>query len=50
MCRNISDGGFDLSLKGSLTGTGPFDAQIAFVDPVTCVGSSFAYVVNTDID
>ncbi|RPD52194.1 hypothetical protein L227DRAFT_623401, partial [Lentinus tigrinus ALCF2SS1-6] len=32
---NISDDGFDLALKGSLTGTGPFDAQIAFVEPVT---------------
>ncbi|RDX40651.1 hypothetical protein OH76DRAFT_1365915 [Lentinus brumalis] len=32
---NISDEGFDLSLKGSLTGTGPFDAEIAFVEPVT---------------
>ncbi|KAI0739355.1 hypothetical protein C8Q80DRAFT_1123812 [Daedaleopsis nitida] len=32
---NISDDGFDLSLKGSLTGTGPFDAEIAFVEPVT---------------
>ncbi|KAH9934026.1 uncharacterized protein BXZ73DRAFT_100865 [Epithele typhae] len=31
---NISDDGFDLSLVGSLTGTGPFDAQIEFVDPV----------------
>ncbi|OBZ73242.1 hypothetical protein A0H81_06855 [Grifola frondosa] len=32
---NISDDGFDLSLRGSLTGTGPLDAEIAFVDPVT---------------
>ncbi|KAI0710861.1 hypothetical protein C8Q76DRAFT_623714 [Earliella scabrosa] len=31
----ISDDGFDLSLKGSLTGTGPFDAEISFVEPVT---------------
>ncbi|EIW52711.1 uncharacterized protein TRAVEDRAFT_134842 [Trametes versicolor FP-101664 SS1] len=32
---NLSDGGFDLSLKGALTGTGPLDAEITFVDPVT---------------
>ncbi|KAI0668274.1 hypothetical protein C8Q78DRAFT_1081656 [Trametes maxima] len=32
---NISDDGFDLSLKGALTGTGPLDAEIAFVEPVT---------------
>ncbi|TDL25981.1 hypothetical protein BD410DRAFT_895443 [Rickenella mellea] len=31
---NISDDGFDLSLSGSLLGTGPLDAQITFVDPV----------------
>ncbi|KAI0370690.1 hypothetical protein BV20DRAFT_966193 [Pilatotrama ljubarskyi] len=32
---NISDDGFDLSLKGALTGTGPLDAEITFVEPVT---------------
>ncbi|KAI0643298.1 hypothetical protein C8Q79DRAFT_1012595 [Trametes meyenii] len=31
---NISDDGFDLSLKGALTGTGPLDAEITFVEPV----------------
>ena len=43
---NISDGGFDLSLKGSLTGTGPFDAQITFVEPVTVTwqGSDIAQI------
>lgn len=34
-CRNISDQGFDLSLQGSLTGTGPLDALIEFTEPVT---------------
>ncbi|KAH8119480.1 hypothetical protein DFH11DRAFT_1722990 [Phellopilus nigrolimitatus] len=32
---NISNDGFDLALKGSLTGTGPLDAEITFVEPVT---------------
>ncbi|KAF8586733.1 hypothetical protein K439DRAFT_1631457 [Ramaria rubella] len=32
---NISEDGFDLSLQGQLTGTGPLDAEITFVDPVT---------------
>ncbi|TBU23049.1 hypothetical protein BD311DRAFT_704566 [Dichomitus squalens] len=32
---NFSDEGFDLSLKGALTGAGPFDAQIVFVEPVS---------------
>lgn len=32
---NISNEGFDLALKGSLTGTGPLDAELIFVDPVT---------------
>ncbi|KAF8524806.1 hypothetical protein BU17DRAFT_84312 [Hysterangium stoloniferum] len=32
---NISDEGFDVSLQGSLTGTGPLDAEITFVEPVT---------------
>ncbi|KAI0660249.1 hypothetical protein C8Q70DRAFT_914138 [Cubamyces menziesii] len=32
---NISDDGFDLSLKGALTGTGPLDAEITFTEPVT---------------
>ena len=43
---NISDGGFDLSLKGALTGTGPFDAQITFVEPVTITwqGSNIAQI------
>ncbi|KAI8977823.1 hypothetical protein BD414DRAFT_466746 [Trametes punicea] len=31
---SISDDGFDLSLKGALTGTGPLDAQITFTEPV----------------
>ncbi|TBU46075.1 hypothetical protein BD309DRAFT_663805 [Dichomitus squalens] len=43
---NISDDGFDLALKGSLTGTGPFDAQITFVEPVTVTwqGSDIAQI------
>ena len=32
--RNLSNDGFDLALKGSLTGTGPLDALITFVEPV----------------
>ncbi|KAL0580357.1 hypothetical protein V5O48_000210 [Marasmius crinis-equi] len=32
---NIANDGFDLELKGSLTGTGPLDAQIEFVEPLT---------------
>ncbi|KAI0049858.1 hypothetical protein FA95DRAFT_1604022 [Auriscalpium vulgare] len=32
---NISDDGFDLALKGSLTNIGPLDALITFVEPVT---------------
>ncbi|THH12496.1 hypothetical protein EW146_g7640 [Bondarzewia mesenterica] len=32
---NISDDGFDLSLRGALTGTGPLDAEITFTEPVT---------------
>ena len=32
---DISDNGFNLALKGALTGTGLFDAEIAFVEPVT---------------
>lgn len=32
---NISDQGFDLSLQGALTGTGPLDALIEFTEPVT---------------
>ncbi|EJD03283.1 uncharacterized protein FOMMEDRAFT_168292 [Fomitiporia mediterranea MF3/22] len=31
---NIANEGFDLGLKGSLTGTGPLDAEITFVEPV----------------
>ncbi|KAI0072486.1 hypothetical protein K474DRAFT_1678619 [Panus rudis PR-1116 ss-1] len=31
---NLSNDGFDLSLVGSLTGTGPLDAEIAFTQPV----------------
>jgi len=34
---NISDDGFDLSLVGSLTGTGPLDALIEFTEPVVYV-------------
>lgn len=30
----ISDEGFDLDLKGSLTNVGPLDALIEFVDPI----------------
>lgn len=33
--RNISEEGFDLSLHGQLTGTGPLDAEINFVEPVS---------------
>ncbi|KAK0485666.1 hypothetical protein IW261DRAFT_1451420 [Armillaria novae-zelandiae] len=32
---NISNDGLDLSLRGSLTGTGPLDALITFTEPVT---------------
>ncbi|KAF9222628.1 hypothetical protein BS17DRAFT_802839 [Gyrodon lividus] len=32
---NISNDGFDLTLKGSLTNVGPLDALIEFVEPVT---------------
>ncbi|KAF8972948.1 hypothetical protein BDZ97DRAFT_1691577 [Flammula alnicola] len=32
---NISNDGFDLSLKGSLTNVGPLDALITFIEPVT---------------
>ncbi|KAI0631497.1 hypothetical protein C8Q77DRAFT_1218963 [Trametes polyzona] len=32
---DLSDDGFNLSLKGALTGTGPLDAEITFVEPVT---------------
>lgn len=31
---NLSDGGFDLSLVGSLTNIGPLDAKINFMEPV----------------
>lgn len=31
---NLSDGGFDLSLVGSLTNIGPLDAKITFTEPV----------------
>ncbi|KAJ7647487.1 hypothetical protein FB45DRAFT_200334 [Roridomyces roridus] len=34
---NLSDGGFDLSLKGSLTNIGPLDALIEFPEPVNVV-------------
>jgi hypothetical protein len=34
ICRNISDGGFDLSLAGALTGIGPLDAVITFTEPL----------------
>ncbi|KAJ3518119.1 hypothetical protein NLJ89_g70 [Agrocybe chaxingu] len=33
--RNISNDGFDLALKGSLTNIGPLDAVISFPEPVT---------------
>ncbi|KAL0956087.1 hypothetical protein HGRIS_002255 [Hohenbuehelia grisea] len=32
---NVSNDGFDLSLRGSLTDAGPLDALISFVEPVT---------------
>jgi hypothetical protein len=35
--RNISNEGFDLSLKGSLTNIGPLDALITFTEPVKYV-------------
>ncbi|KAI9066059.1 hypothetical protein FKP32DRAFT_1566723 [Trametes sanguinea] len=43
---NISDQGFDLALKGALTGTGPLDAQITFTEPVTVTwdGSDIATI------
>ncbi|KAJ6607775.1 hypothetical protein B0H10DRAFT_2227490 [Mycena sp. CBHHK59/15] len=34
---NISDDGFDLSLRGSLTNVGPLDALIAFPEPLSVV-------------
>ncbi|KAL5507074.1 hypothetical protein ACEPAH_6530 [Sanghuangporus vaninii] len=43
---NLSNEGFDLGLRGSLTGTGPLDAEITFVDPVvvTWNGQSIATI------
>ncbi|CDO73852.1 hypothetical protein BN946_scf185016.g9 [Trametes cinnabarina] len=43
---DISDQGFDLALKGALTGTGPLDAQITFTEPVTVTwdGSDIATI------
>lgn len=43
---NISDGGFDLSLRGSLTDVGPLDANIEFVEPlaVTWQGHNIATI------
>lgn len=32
--RNLSNGGFDLQLQGSLTNIGPLDAFIEFEEPV----------------
>ncbi|KAA1471743.1 hypothetical protein DENSPDRAFT_133322 [Dentipellis sp. KUC8613] len=32
---NLANDGFDLALRGSLTNTGPLDAEITFVEPVT---------------
>ncbi|GJJ06156.1 hypothetical protein Clacol_000345 [Clathrus columnatus] len=32
---NVTNDGFDVSLHGQLTGTGPLDALITFVEPVT---------------
>ncbi len=32
---SVTNSGFDVSLSGSLTGTGPFDAQIEFTEPLT---------------
>ncbi|KAF9264250.1 hypothetical protein L218DRAFT_258531 [Marasmius fiardii PR-910] len=42
----ITNDGFDLALKGSLTGTGPLDAQITFTEPlvVNWQGSDIATV------
>lgn len=34
---SITDDGFALSLKGSLTGTGPLDAYISFPEPLTVI-------------
>ncbi|KAK1218918.1 hypothetical protein PQX77_018360 [Marasmius sp. AFHP31] len=43
---NVANDGFDLALKGSLTNTGPLDAQITFTEPlvVTWEGSNIATV------
>ncbi|KAF7983257.1 hypothetical protein HWV62_22882 [Athelia sp. TMB] len=43
---NLSDGGFDLSLVGSLTNIGPLDAKITFVEPVVVswMGSDIATI------
>lgn len=43
---DITNEGFSLSLKGSLTDTGPLDALITFTDPVTVTweGQSIATI------
>jgi hypothetical protein len=43
---NISDGGFDLALAGSLTNIGPLDAKISFPEPVivTWQGNNIATI------
>lgn len=48
---SISNGGFDLSLKGSLTNIGPLDALIEFVEPVTVTwqGKQIAEITLPDI-
>ncbi|TFK44582.1 hypothetical protein BDQ12DRAFT_661303 [Crucibulum laeve] len=48
---NISDDGFDLSLKGSLTNVGPLDALITFTEPVTVTweGHSIAHIALSPI-
>ncbi|KAK0522484.1 hypothetical protein OC834_006266 [Tilletia horrida] len=34
---NLTDEGFDVSLQGSVTDSGPFDAFIEFIDPLTVI-------------
>ncbi|KAH9083581.1 hypothetical protein EDB83DRAFT_2511885 [Lactarius deliciosus] len=48
---NLSDGGFDLALRGALTNIGPLDALIEFEEPVTVTwqGHDIATIVLPSI-
>lgn len=51
--RNISDGGFDLSLAGALTGIGPLDALITFTEALKFVDHNLRphlYIINLGYD